>query len=1133
MDAMVPHGAVTSEKSPIQVLRKSALVLCLVVFALAAFIFMGWVLNNVAFLSVFSGQVSMKANVSLGLMLCSVILVLSLWPGIPGPLRNLSTVVAVLVAVLAILTLSQDIFGWSLGIDQWLFREPNASGRSMPGRMSPPTAFCFVLIGTALAMQLRPVTLPMRLPVVSALGLAVTIVAASSLIGHLVNTMQSTLAWNFSPIAVDTALALLLLGVALLVVVRSQGGLIWFADRLTMGGFIVGILALLIAASTAYYFVRQLQQGAVRVSHTHEVIKGIDALERDLDDATSALRGYVISGDERLTVLHDQKVSAARRNLQALHTLEAQEPANQHQLSQLEPMLAQSNQQGQQVIDQRRSRGFVAARQMLMPDGGMAASDPARQTLYVLRAQAYRLLALQQKNAAQNARETFLTLPLSVFISITMLLLGLFLLNANAGERMRVEEARRESDAWFRAIFEATSDGIIMTDLQKKIVMVNPAAEKMYGYAQGAMVGILIETLVPGLNRPEITGERDALLANLPGPSVGRAWQLDAVRPDGVVFPIEVVRSAFTSSRGTYVVGVTRDITDRLKMQDDLSEREAGLHRAQIVAKLSHVITGPEGSFIIWSDSLLTLVGLDGVRFPKSTRAWLALVHPQDRELFRAKAIEAGATGARTDFEYRLQRADGVWMDIRQVMEPFQTQPDAPGKGRWFNTIQDVTERKQAEARIQHLATHDELTDLPNRNLIRDRIAQAVSQARRNGRQFSLVYLDVDRFKVVNDAWGHPFGDTVLQAVGVRLSTLVREGDTVARLSGDEFLLLLSDVGKSSDAHAVVQKILDAFAKPMLLENREVYVGVSMGVSVYPHNGADADTLISNADVAMYRSKEMGRSTYQFFTEEMSHLTRQRVDLETRLRVAIEHQELHLLYQPKVDMVSGQIVGCEALLRWNHPGQGMILPGDFIPIAEESGLIVPIGDWVLRTACLQSKAWTHAGLYPGVVSVNVSARQFLQQDVVAWVLTTLQETGLAPELLELELTESLIAQDTEKAITTVARLKAAGVKLSIDDFGTGYSSLSYLKRFRVDTLKIDQSFIRDMLKDPEDAVIALAVIALAHSLRFKVIAEGVETAEHCDFLRQNGCDEMQGYYFSKPVSAAEFAAMLASGKRLA
>ena len=513
-------------------------------------------------------------------------------------------------------------------------------------------------------------------------------------------------------------------------------------------------------------------------------------------------------------------------------------------------------------------------------------------------------------------------------------------------------------------------------------------------------------------------------------------------------------------------------------------------------------------------------------------RSFAEFTHPEDvsanEESYRS--LTAGEID-HFALDKRYLRKDGgvVWVRLTVSLVP----SDATSGPFTIGMMEDVTSRKEAEARIRYLATHDGLTDLPNRNLMQDRIAQAIGHARRGGRQIALMYLDLDRFKVINEGFGHPFGDAVIRSAAERLKSLVRESDALARHSGDEFLILLADLRKSADVYVVAQKVLDGFAQPFSLEGREVFVGASIGVSTFPNDATDADSLVANASAAMFRAKDLGRNTYQFFTREMSAEVLRRVGLESKLRVAIAHKELHLAYQPKVDLASGAITGCEALLRWTHPELGAVSPGQFIPVAEESGLIVPIGDWVLRVACAQCKAWTDAGLPPITMSVNLSARQFLQQDVVAWVLDALEQTGLAPTQLELELTESLIAQDTEKVIATINQLKKRGVRHSIDDFGTGYSSLSYLKRFRVDTLKIDQSFVRHMHQERDDAAIVLAIISLSHSLGLQVIAEGVERFEDCGFLRQHGCDEMQGYYFSKPLPAKEFAELLASGKRLA
>jgi diguanylate cyclase (GGDEF)-like protein/PAS domain S-box-containing protein len=442
----------------------------------------------------------------------------------------------------------------------------------------------------------------------------------------------------------------------------------------------------------------------------------------------------------------------------------------------------------------------------------------------------------------------------------------------------------------------------------------------------------------------------------------------------------------------------------------------------------------------------------------------------------------------------------------------------------------DITERKQAEQRIRYLALNDALTGLPNRNQLEENIRQLISQETDDS--FSLLYIDLARFKIVNGGYGHLFGNAVLKAVGEQLVSLVRAGDVVARLSGDEFLVLIQSIQQPSEVANIAANIIEKFHSPIKVQGQDIHLSLNIGASVYPMDGKTADNLIENAEIAMYKAKELGSGTFQLYQSDMGQQTQHRIDLEIKLRSAIAEDQLHLVYQPKLSLKTGEITGCEALIRWQHPELGMVSPMHFIPIAEDSGLIVAIGDWVLRTACLQGRAWIDAGLAPTCIAVNISVRQFLQQDLVVWVARTLQETGFPPACLELELTESLIAQDIERVTETIKQLKGIGVKLSIDDFGTGYSSLSYLKSFRVDTLKIDQSFVRNMLTETEDATIVLAVIALAHSLKFKVIAEGVETEEHCRYLQLHGCDEMQGYYFSRPVSATEFVAILQSGRKL-
>jgi diguanylate cyclase (GGDEF)-like protein/PAS domain S-box-containing protein len=445
-------------------------------------------------------------------------------------------------------------------------------------------------------------------------------------------------------------------------------------------------------------------------------------------------------------------------------------------------------------------------------------------------------------------------------------------------------------------------------------------------------------------------------------------------------------------------------------------------------------------------------------------------------------------------------------------------------------TGSDITARKLTEQRVHHVAQHDALTGLPNRSLLQDRLGQAVAWANRSGRPVWVMLIDLDRFKYVNDSMGHKAGDVLLMTVAARLRSSLRDSDTVARLSGDEFVVILSEDSEPL-CPEIVQRVMDSVAQPVLLGSREFFVTCSIGVAAYPSDGTPADSLIEHADIAMYRAKKLGRNNFQFYTPAMNEESLERVRIEGGLRSALERNEFVLHYQPQVELQSGRIVGMEALIRWRHPELGMVPPSRFVGVAEDTGLIVPIGAWVMRTACAQNKAWQDAGLGRLRVAVNLSARQFGAADLLPGIEAALRDTGLAPDCLELELTESLFMGDITPAVELLHRMKALGVNLSIDDFGTGYSSFSYLSRFPIDVLKIDRSFVADITHDANDAAIVDSIIALAHNLRLSVIAEGVETAEQLAYLREQGCDEMQGYYFSRPLPAAEFEQLLRTQAR--
>ena len=441
----------------------------------------------------------------------------------------------------------------------------------------------------------------------------------------------------------------------------------------------------------------------------------------------------------------------------------------------------------------------------------------------------------------------------------------------------------------------------------------------------------------------------------------------------------------------------------------------------------------------------------------------------------------------------------------------------------------DISERKASDERIHYMAHYDALIHLPNRVLLHDRILQAVMSAPRDKKKVAILFLDLDRFKNINDTLGHSIGDLLLQAVAERLKSCIRSSDTVARLGGDEFIAVIPDLHDGAHAATIAQKILDSISNHFIIRDMELHTTASIGISLFPDDGTANEELIANADVAMYRAKDSGRNNYQFFSPAMNNSSYERLTMENKLRRALERQEFVLHYQPQVNSETGRIIGAEALVRWRHPEMGLVPPGMFIPIAEESGLIVTIGEWVLGEACRQCKAWQLEGLPPVTVAVNLSAVQFQQKNLKDMIADVLQKNELEPHWLELEITESGIMQNSETAVKTLHALKQMGLKLSIDDFGTGYSSLSYLKKFPIDKLKIDQTFVRDITTDQDDAAIVVAIIGMAKALKLRVIAEGVETGDHLNYLNSNGCFEMQGYFFSKPVPAYEFGQLLVQG----
>ncbi len=574
----------------------------------------------------------------------------------------------------------------------------------------------------------------------------------------------------------------------------------------------------------------------------------------------------------------------------------------------------------------------------------------------------------------------------------------------------------------------------------------------------------------------------------------------------------------FTEADREILTFVSRHIAsaiDRKRAQDALRESEAKFRTLADTAPAAIFIY--QGSqFLYANEATAAISGYSREEFLALPSFW-EILHPEHRDEVEQRGIaRQQGQDVPNRYEIRIVRKDGEerWLDYSAGVVEYGRKPAVMG------TAFDITERKRAEAQIASLAYHDTLTGLPNRLLFNDRLAQAILQAQRRGRRLGVLFLDLDRFKVINDSLGHSVGDKLLQALARRIAITIRGEDTVARLGGDEFTLLLPNVGHAEDASLVAEKLLESVRRPVRIDSSELFISASVGISLFPDDGGDPETLVKNADTAMYRAKELGRDNFQLYAAAMNATAVERLAMETSFRKALAREELVLYYQPILDLKSGEPVGVEALLRWNRPGIGLVSPLDFIPMAEATGLILPVGPWLLKTACARVKRWHQHR--PGLrLAVNLSARQFQQADLAGRVQRAVRAADFPVECLDLEITESWAMQNADAAILTLRELKALGISLSIDDFGIGYSSLSYLKRFPIDNLKIDRSFIHDLTNDPDDAAIVKAVIALGHSLKLKVVAEGVETEEQREFLASHDCDLAQGYLFGPPLPADE------------
>ena len=750
---------------------------------------------------------------------------------------------------------------------------------------------------------------------------------------------------------------------------------------------------------------------------------------------------------------------------------------------------------------------------------------------------------------------------------------GAVVMHVNISGRRFAEESMRDSGQELRAIFAGAQDGILLTDVESgKFLTGNPAICRMLGYARDELVDYGIPDIHLSADVPEVMQQ----IKNMRDGEMPMFEGIRVRRKDGSMFYADITGTPIRAGGKECLLSMFRDITERKEAQDRIVQLnrvyamlsgintlivrvgnrdelfreacrlavEAGGFRMSLIAivdrRTMEIIPaashGKDETLLIAIKTILSSPDdAPNTLLARAIREKTIIISNDSQNdpavLFASKYVEAGV---RSMAILPLQVAD----QVIGVLALYA------GESEFFHAVEmkllaelarDIAfaiDHLDKQERLNYLAYFDDLTGLPNRTLFYERLTQGIAMARRNGSHLGVLSIDLDNFKVVIDTLGHGIGDICLREVAHRLAACLRDTDTAGRLSGDRFAIILPEMENGEAAANVVRKVIESCRNAYLIEGHELFISASIGITLFPDDAGTSDELVRNADVAMYRAKEMGRNTYQFFTAEMNQNTQGTMRLEADLHYALAKGEFLLHYQPKVSCTTGKVTGLEALLRWQHPQRGLVGPNEFIPALEATGLIVDVSAWVLATACAQTKNWHLAGLGTPNIAVNVSGRQMLGDGLCQMVRDALETSGLAPAYLELELTESQLMKDAENIIGILTRLKAMGVSLSVDDFGTGYSSLAYLKRFPIDSLKVDRAFVRDIIADPNDVSITRAIITLAHSLNLKVVAEGVETEGQLGLLIANYCDEIQGYFFSWPLPAEEATALLRSGRSL-
>jgi diguanylate cyclase (GGDEF)-like protein/PAS domain S-box-containing protein len=856
------------------------------------------------------------------------------------------------------------------------------------------------------------------------------------------------------------------------------------------------------------------------VNHSHEVLESVQDLRLSMERIESSSRGFVLTGRESYIESYRASLLKADQDLATVRNLTVDNREQQRQFVVTSSLAAQQIQRTEMVMGLRQATGSTAAVDAIGSGLGQRVMDEFQAAVSKLEAEELRLLALRNADTNRQLSQTRNILILGT-------VLGFLIVAAAGWSAQRYNSARGlavgalgDSEEKYRMLLDGVHDyAIFMLDPQGQVVSWNAGAERIKGYSARQIVGHNFSCF---FSPEDIRRGKPEEVLRLAAASGHHEENGMRVRKDGSQFLSRVTFTALRDADGTLrgFSEISRDLSES-------KESEAKYRGLLEAAPDAMVVVNPSGKIVLLN---VQAEKRFGYRRDELIGQQIKNIIPKGfAERLIADALRSAKDAMEqqigTGIELTGRRKDGSEFPLEMMLSPLEN-----SEGILVTAaIRDITTRKMAEALIIHSSEHDFLTGLPNRTLLNDRVNQAILLALRHRRRFALLFLDLDGFKHINDSLGHPSGDKLLQSVGKRLVDCVRGSDTVSRQGGDEFVVLLSEEENSEDASVIAGRMLRAVAEAHIIDQHDLHVTCSVGISLYPDDGLNAETLIKNADTAMYQAKENGRQTFRFFKSAMNVRAVERQSIEESLRRALERQEFVMHYQPKIDLRTGEISGAEALLRWTHPTRGPVPPSKFIPVAEDCGLILPIGTWVLGQACQQAKTWVDAGLPLRTMAVNISATQLRSENFLEGVFAILRETRLDPRLLELELTESVLMKHAESTASILTVLRDRGVQVAVDDFGTGYSSLSYLRKFPIDALKIDQSFVRQITTVPDETIIVGAVIGLGRSLKLRVVAEGVETKEQLSFLQAHQCDEAQGYYFSRPVPSHQFAKLLKHG----